>query len=92
MIVAPHSTQSLTAFHWVVKFTHVGDGGLQQTVSKSLIISLPVMVVHILCDRVPKRLSSNAGQLRHPELSGCGVMPATCTGLEATLINNRMYA
>lgn len=24
MIVAPHSAQSLAAFHWVVKCTHVG--------------------------------------------------------------------
>ena len=57
MIVAQHSAESLAAFDWVVKFTRVGDG-LQQTVSKSLMISLPVIVVQILCDRVPKRCPS----------------------------------
>jgi hypothetical protein len=44
-----------------VKFTHVGDEwGCSKRFSKSSMISLPVIVVPILCDRVPDRLSSIA--------------------------------
>ena len=91
MIVVPHSAQSLAAFHWVVKFSHVGVGGCSKRIPKSSMISIPVMVVHILWrSRAPTdSLPLRASCVIH-ELSGCGVMPATCTDLEAMSINNRM--
>jgi hypothetical protein len=92
MIVAPHSAQ-LAAFHWVVKFTHVGDGGCSKRISKSSMISLPVIVVHILCGRVPNRLSSIAGQLRHPLTVWMRGDASDVYGpLEAMSINNKMHA
>jgi hypothetical protein len=54
MIVAQHSSESLTPYDWVVKFASVGNG-LQQPVSKSLMISLAVVMGHVLRNRVSKR-------------------------------------
>lgn len=54
VIVAQHSAESLTPFDSRVVFAN-GGGGLRQPVSEPLMISLPVIVGHILCDRVSKR-------------------------------------
>lgn len=54
MIVTQHSSESLAPPDWVVKFANSVDG-LQQPISKSLMISLAVVVGHVLYDRVPKR-------------------------------------
>ena len=70
MIVAPHSAQSLAAFNWVVKCTHVG--GLQQTVSKSLMISLPVIVAHIPWRSRTQATLFHCGCRRRTNLHGSG--------------------
>jgi hypothetical protein len=46
MTVAQHSSESLTLHDWVVKFASVGNG-LQQPVSKSLMISFAVVMGHV---------------------------------------------
>jgi hypothetical protein len=57
MIVAQYSSESLAPSDWVVKFANVGNG-LQQPVSKPLMISLAVVMGHVLRNRVPKRCLS----------------------------------
>jgi hypothetical protein len=60
MIVIQHSSESTAPSAWVVNFA--GVSGPKQSVSKPLMVSLPVIVGHILLDRVPKRCRSEEDQ------------------------------
>jgi hypothetical protein len=57
MMVAKHPSESLAPDNWVVKLARGGDG-LQQPVTKSLMISLAVIMAEVLCNRAPKRCPS----------------------------------
>jgi hypothetical protein len=54
MIVAQHSSWSLTPSDCAVRLANVGER-LQQPVSEPLMISLAAIVGHILGEHVPKR-------------------------------------